>query len=253
MRIQIQENRMRLAQLARKLSLRPDQIIEFLAKQNIQIEDGSNTRLEDNHVELIVKKFAPAGFELTQELRVEEMNTETLPPLVVEAPEIEKPKMEVVEHTEPTQETEASQDKTEVIKAPKIELSGLKVLGKIDLPEPKKKELPATEPPLVNEGNAESKPQKRINQTRNRDPRTNPRPAKNPIALQREREEREAQKKREESRALEKEKRSQHYFNKVKVVAPIKTIKREQISEEIPEATPQPKTWLGKFFKWFTT
>ncbi|HZX74199.1 MAG TPA: hypothetical protein VFE57_07255 [Cyclobacteriaceae bacterium] len=245
---------MRLAQLARKLSLRPDQIIEFLAKQNIQIEDGSNTRLEDNHVELIVKKFAPAGFEITpQELRVEEMNTETLPPLIVEAPEIEKPEMKAVERAETAQEIETSLDKTEVIKAPKIELSGLKVLGKIDLPEPKKKELPATEPPLDNEGNAESKPQKRINQTRNRDPRTNPRPAKNPIALQREREEREAQKKREESRALEKEKRSQHYFNKVKVVAPIKTIKREQIIEEIPEATPQPKTWLGKFFKWFTT
>ena len=51
---------MRLAQLARKLVIRPTVIVEFLIEHNIQIEDGSNTRLEDDHVALIMQKFAPA-------------------------------------------------------------------------------------------------------------------------------------------------------------------------------------------------
>ena len=62
---------MRLGQLARKLSLRPAQIIEFLAESNIQIEDNSNSRVEDSHVEMVVKFFAPDM--LNQVVEVEEV------------------------------------------------------------------------------------------------------------------------------------------------------------------------------------
>src|SRR5687767_2505174 len=50
---------MRLGQLARKLTLRQIEIVDFLASQNIQIEDGSNTRLEDQHADLVIAHFAP--------------------------------------------------------------------------------------------------------------------------------------------------------------------------------------------------
>jgi len=244
---------MRLGQLARKLTVRPDQIVEFLASKNIQIENGSNTRLDDIHVALLVEKFGGEGFEMTpQELATDDFIPEVISD-VMESPESEK-----VEdnngHTEsPVLEAQTQQEKQEVIKAPKVELSGLKVPGKIDLPEPKKKEQLPTEALPKTERDIERKPQERAKLQQNRNPKTNPRPAKNPIALQREREEMEAQKKREEAKALEKEKRAQHYFNRVKVVAPVKALKREQVAEEIPETTPEPKSLLGKFFRWFTT
>ena len=54
---------MRLGQLARKLALKPVEIVGYLAKQNIMIEDGGNTKLEDDHVALILQKFAPEPAE----------------------------------------------------------------------------------------------------------------------------------------------------------------------------------------------
>ena len=63
---------MRLAQLARKLTIRPTVIVDFLTQHNIQIEDGSNTRLADDHVALIMQKFAPArAAEIAAELVIE--------------------------------------------------------------------------------------------------------------------------------------------------------------------------------------
>ena len=62
---------MRLGQLARKLALRPDEIVEFLSAKNIQIEDNSNTKLEDDHVTLIIKKFAPSMLTEIKEAKIE--------------------------------------------------------------------------------------------------------------------------------------------------------------------------------------
>ena len=50
---------MRLGQLARKLELRPAEIIEFLATKNIVIEDDANAKVEDNYVTLVFRQFAP--------------------------------------------------------------------------------------------------------------------------------------------------------------------------------------------------
>jgi len=246
---------MRLGQLARKLALRPDQIVEFLAKKNIQIEDGSNTRLEDNHVALVVEKFAPPGFDITtQEVPTQDVIPEIAARVAIPALDIDKAEATPLPIEDSVVETPTSGEKIEIIKAPKVELSGLKVLGKIDLPEPKRKEQTTTEiQPNAEEG-MEIKPRaERTKSVHSRTPRPNPRQSKNPIALQREREEMEAQRKREEAKALEKEKRAQHYFNKVKVVTPVKTSKYDQVVEEVAEPIPQPKTLLGKFLRWFTT
>ena len=50
---------MRLGQLARKLDLRPAEIIEFLATKNIHQEDDVNAKLADDYVALVFQQFAP--------------------------------------------------------------------------------------------------------------------------------------------------------------------------------------------------
>ena len=122
---------MRLGQLARKLELRPAEIIEFLATKNILIEDDANAKVEDNYVTLVFQQFAP------------DMETENRPEIdVAAASTSDEPIGDTSEVDEkPAASRPASQsvtDRIEVIKAPKVELSGLKVLGKIDLPDTKK-------------------------------------------------------------------------------------------------------------------
>jgi hypothetical protein len=249
---------MRLAQLARKLVIRPTVIVEFLIEHNIQIEDGSNTRLEDDHVALIMQKFAPArAAEIAAELVIEKEIElkDTLPEEKVEI----IAHSAVIENSIPFPSEESLPEKIEVIKAPKIELSGLKVLGKIELPEPKKKEVESideqsqVDQPIPAE--VEKKPR-----TENRKPYTNrketsnQRPEKNPIAIERERNAFEAEKKKRAQLKHEKEKRTQHYLSKVKVVAPTKSVKlvKEEVEELTPMA-PTPKTVWGKFMKWLNT
>ena len=138
---------MRLAQLARKLAIRPTEIVEFLTVRNITIDNDSNTRLEDDHVALIMQKFAPArAAEVAAELVIEkEKEHEVVPEKETIAEPVAPAAIETTELVSPA--SEELLEKAEVIKAPKVELSGLKVLGKIELPAPKKKEpeLPAEE------------------------------------------------------------------------------------------------------------
>ncbi len=126
---------MRLGQLARKLALRPSEIVDFLALRSIQIDSGGNTRLEEEHVNLVLQKFAPNGLQEDLTDAPEEQTKATLPapaePIITTL---------VIEDPANIEPVAGPEEKIEVIKAPKVELSGLKVLGKIELPEIKKKE-----------------------------------------------------------------------------------------------------------------
>jgi hypothetical protein len=260
---------MRLAQLARKLAIRPTEIVEFLTERNIQIDNESNTRLEDDHVALIMQKFAPArAAEVAAELvREKESELEVIASAEtsITSEAISSEEMNRVENI--SNENEPQPEKIELIKAPKVELSGLKVLGKIELPEPKKKET-QTQPeeivgdqPPKEETVVQASPRyQEKRKQENRKPYPNKREssdrpkATNPIALQREREALEAEKRRRAQAEEEKEKRTQHYLKKVKVVAPTKSAKL--IKEEVEEMTllaPVPKTWWGRFMRWLNT
>ncbi len=260
---------MRLAQLARKLAIRPTEIVEFLTERNIQIDNESNTRLEDDHVALIMQKFAPArAAEVAAELvREKEREVEILTlaePAIIK--EVTTPEETNLVKLVPA-ESEVMADTIEVIKAPKVELSGLKVLGKIELPEPKKKEpQPQAEEVVGDQPQKEETPvqtsprNQEKRKQENRKPYPNKREssdrpkATNPIALQREREALEAEKRRRAQAEEEKEKRTQHYLKKVKVVAPTKSAKliKEEVEEMTPLA-PVPKTTWGKFMRWLNT
>ena len=155
----------------------------------------------------------------------------------------------------PTNEI-TEEKEVELIKAPKVELSGLKVLGKIDLPEPKKKE---TTPETV-----DAEPSPEIEKQTHQDfrkpypprrERPNPTQRQNPIALQREREAQEARKKRAADVERGKEKRTMHYLKKVNVAQPTKALKiaQDEPQEEAPVVIETPKTWWGRFMKWLNT
>ncbi len=241
---------MRLAQLARKLSIRPSQLVTFLAEHNITPEEGLNARLADEHVTLIISHFSPG--------MLDEIKSEISQPSIKEAPvptPVEPEPVVIETATEPvvSQENDLLESK-EIIKAPKIELTGLKVLGKIELPEPKKKIVVADQQE-TNTVEVENRPLPRdVTKMRKPKPPTRvqpPRPYKNPVALQREQEEREAEEKRRERLEQEKEKKRLHYLNKVKMNTPPKV--KRFIDEPVEESkqNPPPRTFWGKFVRWW--
>ena len=111
--------------------------MNFWPRKISSIEDDANAKVEDNYVTLVFQQFAP------------DMEAENIPE--VDAPAAstqDEPIGEVnVGDENPAAlipESEPVTDRIEVIKAPKVELSGLKVLGKIDLPDTKKKQAETT-------------------------------------------------------------------------------------------------------------
>ncbi|HZY81064.1 MAG TPA: hypothetical protein VFE50_16185 [Cyclobacteriaceae bacterium] len=207
---------MRIGQLARQLGISPSDISGFLATQNIDIEAGANARLTDDVLAKVLQNFAP-------EKKVEEIVQEE-EPVVKE----ESPKLDETLPVEPV----------EVIRVTKVELQGLKVVGKIDLPEPKKKEdapLPAREP-------------------RKEQPRREQRAWKNPMEQKRVAEAREKEKKKQEDAERLKEKRTNHYYSKVKSVPtkPARKIEEQTVVEDLEVKEP-PKTLVGRFLRWLTT
>lgn len=246
---------MRLGQLARKLSLRPSQLVDFLAEKSIQTEEGSNTRLVDEHTQLIVKHFAPERLEEIMKPVVEEVALPEAKPILEESIQSEF-ELKVVEPIVVFEDKlKDEQSEPEIIRVQKIELSGLKVLGKIELPEPKKKESKPEEEPSSEE---QQKPERRNlekskPQKRERDQRT----WRNPLEVQRQRETRDLEEKRKVEIERDKEKRKHHYQNKVKQITQPKrsTPSKEEIvkMKRAVETRPLPKTWIGKFFRWWTT
>ncbi len=251
---------MRLGQLARKLSVTPSQVLDYFASISVQVENHTNARIPDAQLARVVAHFAPERMKEILAIADEPVPSQPLP---VEAEAPVEPESEpapaepapepVVTHAMPVEPTPEPTELPEVIKAPKVELSGLKVLGKIDLPEPKKKE-PTAEAPEETTESETVRPQERRRQTFERRPQRPQKPRKNPVALQREREEAEARRKREEELKKQKERKAQHYYKKVKPQAPTKKVKLidEQV-DVLPEMEERPKTWWGRFMKWLNT
>jgi hypothetical protein len=242
---------MRLGQLARKLSVRPSQIVDILAKHQQFLEDGSNAKLTDDLVKQIVLHFAPDRLSeimavQTQEEPEPQPNPE--PETVVAESAVEKIELqpEVVVEAKPE-----VVDDSETIRAAKVELAGLKVLGKIELPAPRKKEEPKAE----GENQAEQKSK--------REPKDRPRKPvertekqwRNPVAQQRDAEAREKEERRKKALEEEKERKRINYLNKIKTQH-VKAVRIYDETDEVQvELKPEqkPRTWVGRFLKWLNT
>jgi hypothetical protein len=196
-----------------------------------------------------------------KEVTVEELEESTpLESIKVENP---APKEEEVIDTDRLLELLESEDesvdlsKFKLIKAAKKELSGLKMVGKIDLPEPKKKveeneEQEAEEIPKFNKNERNQRPQLSEEERENRRLR--------------------ARQKQEEFEAREKKRRKQqedqelktlreaHYKKKLErqkaAVPKRKTQKQAQVQvtqQTVEEQRPKPKTLMGRFWRWMNS
>jgi hypothetical protein len=241
---------MRLGQLARKLSVRPSQIVDLLAKDQQFLEDGSNAKLTDDLVKQIVMHFAPERLAEIMSVQTQETGAEPEPqqPETITTKVEEEPQPEVIAETKPEAED------TETIRAPKVELAGLKVLGKIELPTPRKKEESKAEGETTE---AEQKPKREHKDKRRKPIERTEKPWRNPIALEREKEEREKEERRKQALEEQKERKRLNYLNKIKTNAPTKAAR---IYDEPAEGIPSPKsevkpprTWFGKFLRWLNT
>ncbi len=254
---------MRLAQLARKLSLKSTAIVDFLATQGVVIEDSPNAKIDELHVRSVITHFAPALLEAEAEAIVQEqelleatVNTETItmPPVI----EIAKPIAEEKEAaTDIILPVETVEELPDVIRAPKIELSGLKVLGKIELPEKKKKEeqeASLTGDVLETEA---TEPRIKPREKKLTDRKRAERPKRNPLSEARERERREQEEKRKAEEEKRKELRKQKYLQTRQAKAPSR-VEKVKVEKEIKKAPTkkkkeEPVSLFTRFMRWLTS
>lgn len=246
---------MRLGQLSRKLSLKPSDIQSFLTEKGQVAEAGPNTRLTNDQVLLVVRHFDPS-----QEAAI--LKEDSAPDSVEESaagesvPEVEQSQENADIGTMATAPDTQSETPPEVIRAPKQELPGLKVVGKIELKDPKKKETAEPSASDAPETAPASAPEQRHERPARPPRRENAqqRTWKNPLEAQREREARERREKQKQEREREKERRTQQYLKKVKS-APTKPVRKQEetVVEAQVDTRPAPKTWLGKIARWLTT
>ncbi|WP_436516479.1 hypothetical protein [Ekhidna sp. To15] len=146
-------------------------------------------------------------------------------------------------------------DKIKLIKASKKELSGLKVVGKVDLPEPKKKEEKQSDIVTEKDLREYRNPRKKRHQL------TDEEKEKRRLKAKQKKEAYEVrlEKRRKEQEELErKTRKEEHYKQKLEQAKAIqvkqKTKQQESINETVSEnQRPEPKTMLGKFWKWMNT
>ncbi|GAB4250120.1 MAG: hypothetical protein Tsb0034_29390 [Ekhidna sp.] len=162
--------------------------------------------------------------------------------------------LEMLESEEPP----ADLEKIKLIKAPKRALSGLKVVGKVDLPEPKKKEEKPKEKDTVTE--------KDLREYRH------PKRKKRPPLSEEEKEKRrlKAKAKQEAYEARQEKRRKEQEAQKLKALKEAhykqnlqktEVKKQKQKGKALPSSEtvtkqhekPKPKTALGKFWRWLNT
>ena len=151
---QISNKIMRLGQIKRSYGIEPSKVVNFLKKKEIDISKHPNSKVTEEQLEWILEAFKE---EIVLENEVKQESVDTVEEEVVE--EVIKDSITVEQKKEPkigevielpTSSTKTltkkhdlistneEEENIEVIRAPKVEIEGVKVLGKIDLPEPKK-------------------------------------------------------------------------------------------------------------------
>jgi hypothetical protein len=228
-------------------------IVKFLNDKGISIEESSNAKVDDTMAILVIEKFAPEimvnNQMVLQEEEISSLQNESLTAeetkAIFEEPKVEN-ELPVTSVVQDLVQNEYVEEKSEVIKAPKIELQGLKVLGKIDLP-PTKVKSTEKEPPSKIQSKGLQNEVRRNQRSEER---------KNPIAFEREREEKEKERKKLEKAAYLKELKTQRYLNKVR--KPIDIYKEPKLAQK-PEQKLKPiapkkqtESVFSRFLKWLT-
>lgn len=155
---------MRLSQVARKLNIGKNTIIEFLTSQGFKIEDNPNFKIDNEQLDLLSKEFADSaldkeeasslsiGYKHSENVVIDSESESSKHPADEDEEEIlikgtqyeKKPEPPVTVEPKTTEEKQSSDYVSD-----KPRLQGIKVIGKIDLdkkPAPKQPEKPVEEP-----------------------------------------------------------------------------------------------------------
>lgn len=246
---------MRVSQLARRLNILPADVLAALPEGSVEAAGTHNARLSDTQVEEVVRFFRPDNW---QELLNEMKETPAEEP--AEASHAGEPAKSgpvaadgqtnplagpAISGVAPVQEFSPLPE-TEVIRAPKVELPGLRIVGKIPLPEKKPRQnIPEQKPGPTPRKGQQGRSQKH-------------RQAKNPVALERERALREADRLRKQRAEQEKKKKTERYLRKIAEqkalqVQRMRTKTKEggkptEVSTSLPVYTKS--SWWQRFKKW---
>lgn len=276
---------MRLGQLSRKLSIKPANIVEDIQVEfDVTIEAGLNTKIDDKFVDFIEKKYTivpevtQAKEEVIEEKVVPEEKQEDSPTKEetekTEASETtEEEKTEVVSDSKTSDKEEGEEEEIETIKAPKVKLEGIKVVDKIDLPEPKpqfieidgvivdKAEYKKSQEFKKKEEERKRRAAKRAKDLKDKMERKiqKKEPDVNEFAVKKKDQKEKEQlleKRRIANEKREKEMRKQHYHSKVANASttPKPKKKKKVVKEPVKEEAPiVHKNWLAKLIHWFKT
>jgi len=175
-----EQNTKRLSQVARKLNVGRDTIIEFLASKGIEIDRNPNAKITGENYSLLAKEFAASlhDKEEAESIVIGVQHQENIEPIKEKAPaslkqqeednvliknlsatkiQTSTEKEKKAEKAEPTSASSEAPEtpKKEEPKTDRPKLKGLKVVDKIDLESKKKKKEPA--PVAVSSAKAEEK------------------------------------------------------------------------------------------------
>jgi len=275
---------MRLGQLARELKIKPSEIVSFLKEEaKVEIENGPNTKLEDEHVTLVTDKFTPVEVEEVAEEKEEKPVEKKVEKPVAPKPVSKEENVSDDNEVFPDPKTIAVDPNAELIKARKPTFQEFKVVDKIDLPETNERTVIEVDGVMLSPEEVELRKQKEkeereaaIEAEKERKAIIKAEKEKarleaeekrlEKLAIEKEKKrkrEEEAEKKRKEAEAKKvKEERTAFYKaqqasiakaqkaqakkKKKKIVEPETTIEEETIPEE-------PKTGLAKLWQWFNT
>lgn len=288
---------MRLGQLARHLETTTGEIIQFLSAQGIEKKDHPNVKIEEEDEAKVIAHFKPelaskpevltpdtpsepldssitsskkepiidsnesmesshSNLELDQEVPNESDNNRSKDAIELSDKD---PSLDDIEE-QANDEEEDPYANMEVIKAPKIELPGLKVVGKIELPEPKIKQTEEESTPDAIEESAENPEEPRVIRHHRKNARKKlseeEREARR-LKNKKEKEKRLARqalrKKEQEKREL-KQRKEDHYKQKINTTTSAQPKKKKPGKSTLSkENKPIPKTILGKFWRWLNT
>lgn len=285
---------MRLAQISRKLKVKSSEVVAFIEQQfETQIENAPNVKIPDAFVGTIIDQFTKkestsipesgqmkAKSELTETEQKEEIETTATPSNIVKKEEgihETKAESENLGEEKSTEEPEILNIEDGVIKAPKVEVQGIKVVGKIELPKTKEDaveelsnekqiekdtETTATEPTEEAEKKSKLSPvQKKKKSKHKKKSERKPTSHQEQQALAQKRHEERVR----EEKLLEKEKKKAHYekmmqerqqkSSKKSKTSPskLKEISKKNKSAQPKPTKKEPKTLWGKFMRWLNT
>ena len=253
---------MRLGQLARQLGITQKEIIDFLNQEGIEVASGSNTKIDDITSSKVIEHYAPEPMtgeekldeKATIEHRQESQEITESDDSIEQSHSPQNENSDIAQKLElPVKESNDS-DEIEVIRVKKIKLEGVKVVGKIDLPELVKNEKSASE---TEDGQTKNSiPEERRKNKHKRKRRD--RKEKQYISYEEQlrREEREHERKKRALAKKRKESKTRYYYDKVQVAAAPKKVRlstTEEISStETPSVPDKPRyrNPIRRFWAW---